>query len=222
MGYRPFFLVPLRFPARDILLRRHRSAFKTLILHTGHLIDRIPPRETRTGDALDPFREIALFSPRPKELENLIGLTQRDSYENSFETDRRTKNHMATIAITKDRIQRFRVAWRELAADHSFGGMTLAQFEAATEPSMALRAEIESLEKQLQGKKTSRSNADRDAMELLNMVVNSVKGTPGFGPDSPLYRALGYVRKSERRSGLSRPGSSTSGSSSGGGQEEAA
>ncbi len=54
------------------------------------------------------------------------------------------------------------------------------------------------------------------------MVVNSVKGTPGFGPDSPLYRALGYIRKSERRSGLSRPGSSTSGSSSGDRQEEAA
>lgn len=129
---------------------------------------------------------------------------------------------MASIIITKDRIQRFRVAWRELAADESFGGMTLAQFEAATEPPLALRADIESLEKQLQGKKTSRSNADREAMELLDMVVNSVKGTPGFGPDSPLYRALGYIRKSERRSGLSRPGSSTSGSSSGAGQEEAA
>jgi hypothetical protein len=36
--------------------------------------------------------------------------------------------------------------------------------------------------------------------------VNSVRGTPGFGPDSPLYRALGYVRKSERKSGLTRKG----------------
>lgn len=129
---------------------------------------------------------------------------------------------MATIANVKERIQRFRVSWRELAADQSFGGMTLGQFEAATEEPLALRVEIESLEKQLLGKKTSRSRADREVLELLDMVVNSVKGTPGFGPDSPMYRALGYVRKSERRSGLSRSGSSTSGSSSDAGQEEAA
>lgn len=129
---------------------------------------------------------------------------------------------MASIIETKERIQRFRVAWRELAAEQLFGGMTLAQFEAATEPPLALRGDIESLEKQLEGKKTSRKTADREALDLMDMVVNSVKGTPGFGPDSALYRALGYVRKSERRSGLSRTSSSTSGAAPRSGQEEAA
>jgi hypothetical protein len=33
-----------------------------------------------------------------------------------------------------------------------------------------------------------------------------VRGTPQHGPDSSLYRALGYIRKSERRSGLTRKG----------------
>lgn len=129
---------------------------------------------------------------------------------------------MPSVQMTKDRIQRFRLAWRELAAGESFGGMTLGEFELATEPPMALRAEIEALEKQLLGKRALRSTADREATELLDRVVNSVKGTPGFGPDSPLYRALGYIRKSERRSGLSRPGSSTSGPSTGTEQNEAA
>ncbi len=35
-------------------------------------------------------------------------------------------------------------------------------------------------------------------------VVNGVKGDPAFGEDCDLYEAMGYVRKSERKSGLSR------------------
>jgi hypothetical protein len=56
----------------------------------------------------------------------------------------------------------------------------------------------------LEGKKAARSDADLAANEVLDLVVNSVRGTPGFGQDSALYRALGYVRKSERKSGLTR------------------
>ena len=35
-------------------------------------------------------------------------------------------------------------------------------------------------------------------------MVNAVKGDPDEGEDGELYEAMGYVRKSERRSGLSR------------------
>jgi hypothetical protein len=103
-----------------------------------------------------------------------------------------------------ERIAKFRASWRELAPTATFAGMTLAQFEAATEPSVALREEITSLSTQLAGKQTERSAADTEAMRVLDLVVNSVRGTPGFGPDSPLYRSFGYVRRSERRSGLTR------------------
>ena len=103
-----------------------------------------------------------------------------------------------------DRIAKFRASWRELAPTATFAGMTLAQFEAATEPSIALREEITALATQLAGKQTARSTADAHAIEVLDLVVNSVRGTPGFGPDSPLYRSLGYIRRSERKSGLTR------------------
>ena len=98
----------------------------------------------------------------------------------------------------------FRAAWRELAPDQVFAGMTLAEFDAATAPPIELRSEIMALAKQLEGKKTERSIADQKAAEVLELVVNSVRGTPGHGPDCELYRAFGYVRKSERRSGLTR------------------
>jgi hypothetical protein len=114
---------------------------------------------------------------------------------------------MPKILITiVDRIQTFLAAWRELAPTTTFSGMTLAEFEAAVSAPLTLRTDIVALEKQLEGKKTAKSDADLAANEVLDLVVNSVRGTPGFGQDSALYRAFGYVRKSERKSGLTRKG----------------
>ena len=103
-----------------------------------------------------------------------------------------------------ERIPEFRTAWRELAPEAMFAGMTLVQFEAAIAPPETVRAEIAALAKQLEGRKTQRSIADVAAGKMLELVINSVRGTPGYGPDSELYRAFGYVRKSERKSGLGR------------------
>ncbi|MEX1115006.1 MAG: hypothetical protein WEB53_07135 [Akkermansiaceae bacterium] len=107
------------------------------------------------------------------------------------------------------RIQLVRAAWGELAPDATFAGMTFAEFEEASVAPLSLRTAILAMEKQLEGQKTERSKADLAAAEVLDLVVNSVKGTPGYGRDSALYRACGYVRKSERKSGLTRKGSAT-------------
>lgn len=111
---------------------------------------------------------------------------------------------MATTKPIVDRIETFCAAWREMAPGASFAGMSFAEFEVAIAAPSGLRDEISDLELQLVGKKAERSIADEAAGELLSLVVNSVRGTPGFGRDCPLYRAFGYVRKSERKSGLTR------------------
>jgi hypothetical protein len=114
--------------------------------------------------------------------------------------------------VTKEvvgRIETFVASWRELAADATFAGMTLAEFEVAVSAPLVLRAEIMALEKQLEGKKIGKSDADLAANGVLDLVVNSVRGTPGFGPDCALYQAFGYVRKSDRKSGLTRKGGKT-------------
>lgn len=89
--------------------------------------------------------------------------------------------------------------------------MTREQFEIAVAPALEKRKELLDLEKLLEGKRTERAQADKAAREVLELVVNSVKGTPGFGSDCKLYRAFGYVRRSERRSGLSRKGPNSRG-----------
>ena len=109
------------------------------------------------------------------------------------------------------RIESFRAAWRDMAPEATFAGMTLAQFEEAISVPLKVRDDIVALERQLEGKKAEKLIADAAANELLNLVVNSVRGTPGFGRDCTLYRALGYVRKSERKSGLTRKDSVSGG-----------
>ena len=55
---------------------------------------------------------------------------------------------------------------------------------------------------------------------LLRVVVKGVQGHPEHGEDSPLYRAMGFVPFSERRSGLTRRTKAGSGPPAG--NEEAA
>jgi hypothetical protein len=95
-------------------------------------------------------------------------------------------------------------AWETLAPDKSFGTMTLAQFQAAAAPSQAARQRIDDLEDQLKQAMADRDAADNNFLEKAQLVVNGVLADPSEGDDSALYEAMGYTRKSERRSGLTR------------------
>jgi hypothetical protein len=94
--------------------------------------------------------------------------------------------------------------WEEHAADATFAGLTLAQFKAKLKPSLDARAAIESLERQLDGTRVDRDNADVVSEAIATNVVNSVKGDPTFGENSALYASFGYIRKNDRKSGLTR------------------
>ena len=106
-----------------------------------------------------------------------------------------------SMKSVKDKIVLYRTAWRDGANEASFAGMTLSQFEAATSVPLDLRSEIAELELELKRKKAEMADADLTALELLKLVVNSVRGTAGFGDNSPLYANLGYVRLQDRKSG---------------------
>ena len=97
-------------------------------------------------------------------------------------------------------------AWRTLAPEKSFAGLTLAQFEAAAAPSQTARRRIADLDNQRAQAAAEREHAD-DAFEATaKRVVAGVLADPTEGPDSALYEAFGYTRTSERKSGLTRPG----------------
>jgi len=95
-------------------------------------------------------------------------------------------------------------AWTEHAPDATFSGKTLAQFKAAVKPSLDARATVADLDQQLGGARVARDNADVPSVALAQQIVNSIKGDPNYGENSPLYAGLGYVRKDDRASGLTR------------------
>lgn len=104
----------------------------------------------------------------------------------------------------QEKMERMLNAWQTLAPAKSFGGMTVAQFEAATSPSRAARERIEDLNDQLTQAIAERDQADQAFNAKAQLVVNGVLADPTEGPDSALYAALGYTRKSERKTGLTR------------------
>jgi hypothetical protein len=95
-------------------------------------------------------------------------------------------------------------AWETLRPTKTFAGLTLAQFKTAVQPSIDARTAITALDHQLVAAQDQRDDADIDSVATVLLVVNAVKGDPAEGEDGELYEAMGYVRKSERRSGLSR------------------
>jgi len=104
----------------------------------------------------------------------------------------------------QQKMERMLNAWETLAPGKSFGGMTLAQFQSAAQPAQAARQRIDDLEDQLKQAIADRETADDAFLAKAQLVVNGVLADPTEGADSALYEALGYTRKSERRSGLTR------------------
>jgi len=105
---------------------------------------------------------------------------------------------------TADRLNDIVTAWNDHAAAHTFGGMTLAQFKEAIKPSFDARDVLADLEKKIEAAQNVRNDADEASSAKAKLVVNGVVGDPAFGPDSSLYEAMGYVRESERKTGLTR------------------
>ena len=103
-----------------------------------------------------------------------------------------------------DLIESTIAGWEEHAADATFAGKTLAQFKQAVTPSLDARATIKDLNQQTGTARVDRDNADPASVELAQQVVNSIKGDPNYGENSALYATIGYVRKDDRKSGLTR------------------
>ena len=104
----------------------------------------------------------------------------------------------------EDQIQTVTDAWAEIAPLATFGGLTLDQFKTKVKPSLEARATIKQLDIQRKETQIERKLADVTSLEIVQNVVNSVKGDSKFGENSALYAAFGYVRKSDRKSGFTR------------------
>jgi hypothetical protein len=95
-------------------------------------------------------------------------------------------------------------AWETLAPQATFAGMTAQEFRETLQPLVAIRQRIALLDQQRQGSMAARDMAEKEMAITLQLIVDSIKGTPAYGKDSELYAAIGYVTRSARQSGLTR------------------
>lgn len=113
---------------------------------------------------------------------------------------------MATLspAAAYTRLDTFITAWKNLRSTKTFAGFTAAQFETQKmTPCREARATIDDLENKMKAAINRRDDIDQAALDTMALIVNAVKGDPTEGENGDLYEAMGFVRKSERKSGLS-------------------
>jgi hypothetical protein len=99
---------------------------------------------------------------------------------------------------------RFLTALKTLAPTKTFGGVTLDEFEAQVEKSNLPRKNLERIHDEEMNEETARDSNDVVTIRMCERIKNGVIADPEFGDDSALYEALGFVRKSDRKSGLTR------------------
>ena len=87
--------------------------------------------------------------------------------------------------------------------------MTLVQYKNKVKPSFDARATMANLDAQMTAALDERDTADITTADANQKVVKGVIGDPNFGDNSDLYDAMGYVRKSDRASGLTKKGKAT-------------
>jgi len=110
---------------------------------------------------------------------------------------------MNTTRLTKQLTTLIEV-WTELRPTKTFAGMTLEQFKAAIGPSLDARARLAAANQQAQEAIIARDNADQQAAVLVDRLVAAFVAEEEDGYNGVLYAKLGYVRKADRSSGLTR------------------
>ena len=105
---------------------------------------------------------------------------------------------------TEDKMLKMLSAWKTLAPTKTFGGLTLAEFESLVNDSLEARITVASIDDTRTQAIAVRDNCDNVFLQKAQLVVNGVLADPTEGDDSALYEAFGYVRKANRKSGLTR------------------
>ena len=92
----------------------------------------------------------------------------------------------------------------EQAPDVIFRGIKKSNFDTKRTAARDLEAEIEADEAAVKAKKDRRDDMYADLNNDRVAVGKGVAGHEDYGDDSPLFDAMGFVRKSERKTGLTR------------------
>lgn len=100
-----------------------------------------------------------------------------------------------------EKMERVESGWRQNAADDQLADMTPAEYSTQIDKSRELRRAVDDAESLLVDLNKRLDLVDAANIELTDLVVNSVRASRKYGPDSPLIGSMGFVRKSDRKTG---------------------
>ncbi len=94
--------------------------------------------------------------------------------------------------------------WEEGAPSAKFRKITLDQFKAKRQEIATEEGEADDLETRLKLKLDRINDLYGELDDMIVEVGEGVRGHDDYGSDSPLYGSMGFIRKSQRKSGLTR------------------
>jgi hypothetical protein len=102
--------------------------------------------------------------------------------------------------VVSRRRELFLASWQEHAPEATFAGFSLEQFEVESQKPLEVRRRMTQARAILAGVMLERDKTDEAYTRMLVAITNGVRADhQNFGPDSPLYRSLGFVPRSERK-----------------------
>jgi hypothetical protein len=104
----------------------------------------------------------------------------------------------------RERVTQMNDAWSQGASTTVFGGIGQTQFDTKIKAAAATDQEVDDMEAALTLKKRFRDGLYDELNDDSVKILAGVKGDPAFGDDHPLLEAMGFVRDSERKTGLTR------------------
>lgn len=117
------------------------------------------------------------------------------------------------IKQIKAKADKVAAAWNSLAKDDTLGGYTVTQYGQLVADADAKASVLDGMDATYTAAMMARDAAHDTLNEATLLVVDGVKGDVAkHGADSPLYKAMGYVPRSELGGGHGRkvvPPSST-------------
>ncbi len=99
-------------------------------------------------------------------------------------------------------IERALNALSTLAPDAKFNNLGLAEIAPQAERCMAPRRRLAEVDTIRTDQIALRESEDDKMLKMIEKIVLGILSDDRFGKDSALYEAFGYIRKSNRKSGL--------------------
>ena len=106
-------------------------------------------------------------------------------------------------ADSREQALRIRQAWSNLDSSRTYGGLTLAELEAAIGELDQAETHVASLEDQLEGARLALRTRRLVVWDMVKRARNGAKAQ--FGDDSEDYGRFGGIRSSERKRPRARP-----------------